>query len=131
MAARRIMTGRHNEREGKGGGRRAPKMPGVVVVVVQATRALKVTRPSRPLAVPKPYGSRERQDTQPGCCRLPDAQPQLSSDLFLYERKVPNGAAIITIACRYVQNVYCSSTVVLLYFDVRMVPRPVWLKLNI
>ena len=40
MAARRVMTGRHKEREG---GRKAPKMPGVVVVVVQETRALKVT----------------------------------------------------------------------------------------
>jgi hypothetical protein len=38
MAARRIMTGRHNEREEKGKGKerggRARKMPGVVVVVV-------------------------------------------------------------------------------------------------
>jgi hypothetical protein len=49
MAARRIMTGRHNEREEKEKekGRRARKKPGVavVVVVVQGTPALNVTRP--------------------------------------------------------------------------------------
>jgi hypothetical protein len=45
MTARRIMTGRHDEREGKEKGRRARKMPGVVVVVVQGRRALNVTRP--------------------------------------------------------------------------------------
>jgi len=45
MTARRIMTGRHNERGEKEEGRRARKMPGVVVVVVQGTRALNVTRP--------------------------------------------------------------------------------------
>jgi hypothetical protein len=46
MTARRIMTGRHNEREEKKG-RKARKMPGVVVVVVvvQGTPALNVTRP--------------------------------------------------------------------------------------
>ena len=44
IAARRIMTGRHSEREEKEGGRRARKMPGVVVVV-QGTPALNVTRP--------------------------------------------------------------------------------------
>jgi hypothetical protein len=54
MAARRIMTGRHNEREEKEKeeekGRRARKMPGVVVVVVvQGTRALNVTRTARRL----------------------------------------------------------------------------------
>ncbi len=45
MAARRIMTGRHDEKEKKG--RRARKMPGVVVVVVvvQGTPALNVTKP--------------------------------------------------------------------------------------
>jgi hypothetical protein len=47
MAARRIMTGRHNGRREGEKGRRARKMPGevVVVVVVQGTRALNVTRP--------------------------------------------------------------------------------------
>lgn len=47
MAARRIMTGRHNGKEEKGKGRRARKMPGVVVVVVvvQGTPALNVTEP--------------------------------------------------------------------------------------
>jgi hypothetical protein len=47
MAARRIITGRHDERGEKEKGRRARKIPGVVVVVVvvQGTRALNVTRP--------------------------------------------------------------------------------------
>ncbi|SRR6266849_6854197 len=44
IAARRVMTGRHNEREEKERGRGARKMPGVVVVV-QGTPALNVTRP--------------------------------------------------------------------------------------
>lgn len=93
MAARRIMTGRHNEREEKEKekekGRRARKKPGVVVVVVvvQGTPALNVTGPrggSARAAVPDPYTSREwpglGKNTQSGCCRLPDAcQTQTTS----------------------------------------------------
>ncbi len=47
MAARRVMAGRHDGRGEKEKGRRAPKMPGVdvVVVVVQGVPALNVTRP--------------------------------------------------------------------------------------
>ena len=45
MAARRVVTGRHNERGEKETGRReGRKTPGVVVVVVQGTPALNVPR---------------------------------------------------------------------------------------